>query len=836
MSTKTTFKRIALVAVAALGLGTLSSYAPATAAVNGATNTVAYASTTVDLGKDAVLVLFQQWISTGAAGADTETVTFTVTGNAFTSTTVNAATPTVFRGSDTGTVSLGVAASAETLRGYGKDAVYDGFPAADITAGAVNRNNTQTITNNSTGVITLTNVNSVSGASALTTVRGFQRVQWKPTVAGAYQLTVTTGVAANTYIWNFTVVDPAVTAAATATATAAAAVAAAKAAGISTSYSSTTLGYGFANSASAEGGTWYARTVAGTADDVYVPNSVSAGTANFFGTGLEGAGSLVTVNSAISSGSTATALPGVTLWAEINSGPGILQIRNGLDAGVDGGGTVYSQGRNIAGTLPATENIGKVLIFSDGKAGVANYSIYASVTATGAKTRLATYEVTFFDTPTKITPTALVNAIRGDIGVGSTVAASLAVRDQNGYFVPGPWLAANGYVAKVTSADTTILKSIATGAAFAKRPTKDLVNTVSLTPMGGKFGAVALSAVFTNDTGGFTAATGFSNAGKTLVANTSAAAAWSTVVSSNVAASMTVTADKQAYETGSIVTLSFKGLDVNGLILPDSCEYGITSTSDISVAAFNTANIVALPSTNLGTSVKFGGLGAACVGNDTVATGSVWPYASATPGEATLKFYAPLVVGPFNVTVKRAATNYSATIGSTSTVLALASQNAAALAQEAAMAALRAELAAANAATKAAIEAAQDAAAEAIDAGNNAYDSANAATDAADAATAAAQQAGEDAVAAAEAAGAAAVEAAQSAQDAAAEATDAATAATDAANAAAEAADAATAAAQDAADAVAALSVSVSAMVSDLKKQITALTNLVIKIQKKVKA
>jgi hypothetical protein len=76
----------------------------------------------------------------------------------------------------------------------------------------------------------------------------------------------------------------------------------------------------------------------------------------------------------------------------------------------------------------------------------------------------------------------------------------------------------------------------------------------------------------------------------------------------------------------------------------------------------------------------------------------------------------------------------------------------------------------------------------------------------------------------------------QAAVDAAAEATDAANAATDAANAAAEAADAATAAAQDAADAVAALSTQVSEMVTALKKQITALTNLVIKIQKKVKA
>jgi trimeric autotransporter adhesin len=82
----------------------------------------------------------------------------------------------------------------------------------------------------------------------------------------------------------------------------------------------------------------------------------------------------------------------------------------------------------------------------------------------------------------------------------------------------------------------------------------------------------------------------------------------------------------------------------------------------------------------------------------------------------------------------------------------------------------------------------------------------------------------------------AATAAGSAAADAAAEATDAANAATDAANAAAEAADAATAAAQDAADAVAALSASVSAMVSDLKKQITALTNLVIKIQKKVRA
>jgi hypothetical protein len=72
--------------------------------------------------------------------------------------------------------------------------------------------------------------------------------------------------------------------------------------------------------------------------------------------------------------------------------------------------------------------------------------------------------------------------------------------------------------------------------------------------------------------------------------------------------------------------------------------------------------------------------------------------------------------------------------------------------------------------------------------------------------------------------------------DAANEATDAANAATDAANAAAEAADAATAAAQDAQAAVAALATQVASLIAGIKAQITTLTNLVIKIQKKVKA
>ena len=74
------------------------------------------------------------------------------------------------------------------------------------------------------------------------------------------------------------------------------------------------------------------------------------------------------------------------------------------------------------------------------------------------------------------------------------------------------------------------------------------------------------------------------------------------------------------------------------------------------------------------------------------------------------------------------------------------------------------------------------------------------------------------------------------ASDAAKEAAAAANAATDAALAAVKAADAATLKAQDAVDAVAKLSADVSAMIASLKKQLTTLTALIVKIQKKVKA
>ena len=172
---------------------------------------------------------------------------------------------------------------------------------------------------------------------------------------------------------------------------------------------------------------------------------------------------------------------------------------------------------------------------------------------------------------------------------------------------------------------------------------------------------------------------------------------------------------------------------------------------------------------------------------------------------------------------------------------------AAAIAQEAsdnALAATEAATAAGEIAQMAA-----DSAAEAAEAALAAFDAAVTAGESADEASmnaAGAMEAAEGAMAAAENASTDA----EAALDAALDAANAANAATEAANGARDAAEAATAAAQDAteaangakdaanaaSDAVAALATSIATAFAAIKAQITALTNIIIKIQKKVKA
>ena len=96
MSTKTTFKRIALVAVAALGFGTLS-VVPSSASVQGDSLTTVSSTTTYTIGgtTPASIILNQTFLASVAG--DTATVTTKLTGNVYTaaSATLNAKLPVV---------------------------------------------------------------------------------------------------------------------------------------------------------------------------------------------------------------------------------------------------------------------------------------------------------------------------------------------------------------------------------------------------------------------------------------------------------------------------------------------------------------------------------------------------------------------------------------------------------------------------------------------------------------------------------------------------------------------------------------------------------------------
>ena len=75
MSTKTAFKRTALVAVAALGLGVLAS-APSSAAPMGDTLTLASAASTGTIGVETTVLVTQKYLSTATTDTVTATATF----------------------------------------------------------------------------------------------------------------------------------------------------------------------------------------------------------------------------------------------------------------------------------------------------------------------------------------------------------------------------------------------------------------------------------------------------------------------------------------------------------------------------------------------------------------------------------------------------------------------------------------------------------------------------------------------------------------------------------------------------------------------------------------
>ena len=329
---------------------------------------------------------------------------------------------------------------------------------------------------------------------------------------------------------------------------------------------------------------------------------------------------------------------------------------------------------------------------------------------------------------------------------------------------------------------------------------------------------------------------------------------------------MSASAASTSVVTGgnTVVTMTLK--DMHGNVV-DAADALVTATASGSVRLAGQALTSTLNTTALGV-ISFTVVGDAAAGTGTItlAPTGTGAEAWASDFEAVTGASAPVqtVTLTFTVTASTVKTvdQLSTELAAVSAALtakiaadaaadAAAATAATAAAATAATAAAAAKVVAdaAAAATAAAIAAvleaataATDAATEAIDNGASATDSANIAAESADAATAAAQ----DAADLASEAGSIA----QTAADTAAEALEAANAATDAANAAAESADAATSAALDAvdaansataaanaaSDAVAALATQMATALSGIKAQITALTNLIVKIQKKVKA
>ncbi|MEI6763929.1 MAG: hypothetical protein WCL26_06810, partial [Actinomycetes bacterium] len=662
MSTKTSFKRIAAVAAVALTLGGFSAVS-ANATVSVTSYATDYASTSVALGQDAVLVLHQDFLA--SAVNDTQTLTVAVTGNVY-GTTPNTTWPTVFKGSDTATVSTGT--DAEKARGYAAGAVYGGFPAADITAGSTNVNNNQVVTNSPSTVITVKN-----SAVAAARVRGFERIEWKPTAAGTYSLKITSdspGDSLWSYTWTFTVGSSSLAVATVATTLAGQTP--------SATFSKAVNGYNYCGTPSicATLATYdraydVATIHSATDEAVYYSKNLALN-----GSSIAAAAILGDVNSTASTGNTYDAMNGAYVFASI-TGPGWLNLSDNPV------GSTVAAGRSVYTKLGTTSNRYKLVVGSDGTAGVATITISAANSLTATPVVIATKTVTFYDTPAKASLTRLAYSINGDAGASATSAFTLTITDAAGNKVPYVQAANLGYFAKAASDNSTILPASTTLTSA----------TVSLAPKGALYGTANITVTVSNDAAGAAGtATGLDAAG--FKTNTFATSASAITVAKNQVAKLTITSDASSYSPGQAGVITFSALDVNNLPVPDALVPTVSTLSTVATSGSITTGFSQITS--------IGGFGYQCptyvAGTSLVDCGA---------GISTVNFYAPIAEGNFTV-------NF--TLGSGfSTALA------------ATVASLTANVGA-SAATSAA-QAAQDAANEATDAANAATDAANNAMD-----------------------------------------------------------------------------------------------------------
>jgi hypothetical protein len=721
MSTKTSIKRIALVAVAGLGLSLVTSGTSFAASSAGAiTDASDYTAVGTAASSDLTFVT--------AANNETATLALTVpSGSARTLTDGDGLGTDVWAATDgdstwvastgvitdvdstddsTGTftltpdvagtyvVTLTTAGNSDTYTIYAAGLAYttgDGAPAAPATTGKGIAGPANTVTVKAT--------TSASGRRALVTVSGASASLTTGTAGTLASDNLSTLIAAGTGAQDLVIKTPAVGSIT-----------------VSLFYESATSGIYSATADKTATITVNATAVNGVAASATA--TITAGSTHAAGgttdatsiTGTKAVGTQVAVIEVVVKDGNSAQVASSVISATV-SGPGLLGASDDETAG--GVNTTAASGRAVSVTTSgAGDGTGYITVWPDGTAGVSTITVTAGGT-TFTKT------VTFYGSVASLVVTSINNYIVDSAdGVANTdtdaFVAVITAKDANGITVP---TATGDYT--VSSSTEKVAQSV-TNAAVVNLGATAIHNGVSVAttdevlvvdPTSAKTGAKSLTITHTT-----------SEVAVSVKFN----------VSLQAASSVSLTFDKDEYAPGELATITVKALDANGVAVSNGAHTLFTGT-----ATSNTSVQGTLP-----------------------AAGPTF-----SDGVATYKIYAPLVDGPLQVsaTLTAAGNDVASAIASTTVVA-------------------KANVVAANGGTSAAIDAAN----EATDAANAATDAANAAAEAADAATAAAQDA--------------------------------------------------QAAAQDAQAAVAALATQVATLMASMKAQITSLTNLVIKIQKKVKA
>ena len=375
MSTKTTFKRVALVAVASLGFGVLSSVAPASAAFvtwNAATNanqmqyintiTLATATSSPAVGS-AVIVNF----GTDIAAGETNTAGGAKVINKFvgvlTSVPTNGGTQVVARQVASGTTNALTGFTTETVTGTS-----NAIQIETATVGAAGTAARESVT--------------------ATSIKGVGSFTFTPSVAGVYQLTVynQSGDGASTGAQDSGEMSAVVSITVAAGAT--------YSAGLSTSVSAGGVVTGFT----------------GTTDSTTAEKTVAKTVATIAGTVQ------VTLKD-----SSAAASNGNTVSATI-SGSGLILANNTITS-------TAGTGRSSSVVLGAGENVAFIHVSADGSAGVGTITITVT-DAAGVSSTLATETYTFVGSLTAFTRDA--DTAKVYIGVGDTDTIDLLPVDALG--------------------------------------------------------------------------------------------------------------------------------------------------------------------------------------------------------------------------------------------------------------------------------------------------------------------------------------------------------------------------------------------------------------------